>query len=102
MTPPEVLLEKALKQAKQLMSVSLHIPQYIHIPRTQHILMQEVGVAVRQEEGVTNTLDCCIRCTALARIVYGDFHWVLAKAHIQLGKAYLDLKGYPCMPAMAY
>ncbi len=54
---------------------------------------QEVGVASEQEEGVATTMDACIRCTALARIVHGDAHWVLAKTHIQLAAAYLELRG---------
>ena len=34
-----------------------------------------------------------IRCTALARIVHGDSHWMLAKTHIQLAKAYQQWNG---------
>ena len=34
-----------------------------------------------------------VRSTALARIVHGDLHWVLAKTHVQLGRAYQQLKG---------
>lgn len=34
-----------------------------------------------------------IRCTALTRIVYGSYHWKLAESHVDLGEAYLDLKG---------
>ena len=33
-----------------------------------------------------------IRCTALARIVHGDSHWMLAKAHIQLARVYQQKK----------
>ena len=36
-------------------------------------------------------IDHWIRCTALARIVYGDAHWMFAKTHIQLAKAYQQL-----------
>ena len=56
-----------------------------------------MGVVSDQEEGVAGDVSegihCCIRCTALARIVYGDAHWMLARAHIQLAQAYLQLKG---------
>lgn len=55
---------------------------------------QGVGVASKQEEGVAAALESCIRCTALARIVHGDSHWMLAKTHILLAKAYLELKGW--------
>ncbi|KAL8559960.1 hypothetical protein ACOMHN_041431 [Nucella lapillus] len=35
-----------------------------------------------------------VRCIALTRIVHGNHHWKLAKSHVDLGEAYLDLKGY--------
>ncbi|XP_059952886.1 tetratricopeptide repeat protein 23 isoform X3 [Mesoplodon densirostris] len=34
-----------------------------------------------------------MRCVALTRICYGDSHWKLAKAHVNLAQAYLQLKG---------
>ena len=34
-----------------------------------------------------------IRCTALARIVYGDGHWKLASSYVNLAQGYFDLKG---------
>ena len=84
MTPPDVLLKKAAKQAKQLLK---------QLPRvsSNRGCAPEVGVA-SDEEGVTTVLDVCIRCVALARIVYGDDHWILAKMHIQLGHVYLQLR----------
>lgn len=54
--------------------------------------MQEVGVASIPEEGVSYILDTCIRCVALARIVHGDDHWILAKMHIQLAHCYLHIR----------
>lgn len=33
-----------------------------------------------------------IRCTALTRIVHGDGHWKMARAHVNLAAAYLDHK----------
>lgn len=94
MTPPEVLLERALKQARQLIAVrhACTDPPNTHVRHTC-MLTQEMGVVRKQEEEVAGTLDLCIRCVALSRIVHGDSHWVLAKAHIQLGKAYWELKG---------
>lgn len=89
MTPPDVLLKQALKQSKQLILVRQgNIPTYELIQyRTQ-----EVGVTDEQEVGVA--VDCCIRCTGLAQIVHGDSHWILAKTHIQLARAYLELRGW--------
>lgn len=45
------------------------------------------------EEGVSNLLDTCIKCVALARIVHGDEHWILAKMHVQLANVYLQHRG---------
>ena len=33
-----------------------------------------------------------IRCTALARIVHGEGHWKVARAHVTLAAGYFDLK----------
>ncbi len=50
------------------------------------------------QEGMTSGIvDCWSRSIPLARIVHGDTHWILAKAHIQLGRAYLLFKGYLVM-----
>lgn len=35
----------------------------------------------------------CIRCVALSRILHGDNHWKLAKAHSKLSQAYLEQGG---------
>ncbi|XP_059036105.1 tetratricopeptide repeat protein 23 isoform X1 [Mustela lutreola] len=34
-----------------------------------------------------------VRCVALTRICYGDSHWKLAEAHVNLAQGYLQLKG---------
>lgn len=34
-----------------------------------------------------------MRCVALTRICYGDAHWKLAEAHVNLARGYLQLKG---------
>ena len=46
-----------------------------------------------QELDDVEVLKCWVRANALARIVYGQSHWVLAKTHVQLGKTYLDAVG---------
>ena len=43
-----------------------------------------------------------IRCTALTRIVHGNSHWKLAKSHVDLGEAYLDLKGQDASPSSTF
>ena len=35
-----------------------------------------------------------VRCLAYTRLIYGDGHWKLAKAHGKLAEAYLKRKGY--------
>lgn len=34
-----------------------------------------------------------MRCVALTRICYGDWHWKLAEAYVNLAQGYLQLKG---------
>ncbi|XP_017167734.1 tetratricopeptide repeat protein 23 isoform X3 [Mus musculus] len=34
-----------------------------------------------------------VRCVALTRICYGDWHWKLAEAYVNLAQGYLQLKG---------
>ncbi|XP_005381678.1 PREDICTED: tetratricopeptide repeat protein 23 isoform X2 [Chinchilla lanigera] len=34
------------------------------------------------------------RCIALTRICYGDCHWKLAEAHVNLAQGYLQMKGF--------
>ena len=90
MTPPDYLLEKSLKQAEKLTAVGPILKMHA---LSNYLYLQEVSVVAVQEEGVAEILDCWVQCIALSRIVHGDTHWVLAKAHIQLGRAYLELKG---------
>ncbi|XP_025082042.1 tetratricopeptide repeat protein 23-like [Pomacea canaliculata] len=66
MTPPDQLLSTAQKRARKLS------------------VLRKADRAIYEY----------IRCTALTRIVYGSYHWKLAESHVDLGEAYLDLKGY--------
>uniref|UniRef100_H3ALG0 Tetratricopeptide repeat domain 23 n=1 Tax=Latimeria chalumnae TaxID=7897 RepID=H3ALG0_LATCH len=50
-----------------------------------YITNQEADLAIKE----------LVRCTALARICYGDHHWKLARAHSNLAKEYFHLKGLP-------
>jgi tetratricopeptide (TPR) repeat protein len=65
-TPPDRLLRKAEQK----------VAQYIERKQLNEVVHE------------------LIRCTALARLVYGDRHWCLARAHTKLASGYLDLKGY--------
>ncbi|KAK7497857.1 hypothetical protein BaRGS_00010991 [Batillaria attramentaria] len=66
MTPPDQLLSIAQKRGKKLS------------------ILKKADRAIHEY----------IRCTALTRIVHGSNHWKLAESHVDLGEAYLDLKGY--------
>ncbi|XP_038640325.1 tetratricopeptide repeat protein 23 isoform X2 [Scyliorhinus canicula] len=39
------------------------------------------------------TLQELMRCVALARISFGDPHWKMAQAHVNLAEGYLEIKG---------
>ncbi|CAH1790174.1 unnamed protein product [Owenia fusiformis] len=66
MTPPDKLLKKCQKKAKH------------------YATLKKNDKALRE----------LIKCTALARIVYGDGHWKYASAYYALAEGYLELKGY--------
>lgn len=34
-----------------------------------------------------------VKCVAFSRVVYGDCHWLLAKAYAKLAQSYLELRG---------
>ncbi|XP_072032841.1 tetratricopeptide repeat protein 23-like [Amphiura filiformis] len=67
LTPPEDLLPNAEKRARR------------------HIKHEEVSDAIYE----------LTKCTALARLVYGDDNWKLAESHTNLAYAYLTLKNLP-------
>ncbi|XP_067829604.1 tetratricopeptide repeat protein 23 [Heptranchias perlo] len=48
-----------------------------------HAASQEEAPAVQE----------LMRCVALARISFGDFHWKMAQAHVNLAEGYLEVKG---------
>ncbi|GFN73508.1 tetratricopeptide repeat protein 23 [Plakobranchus ocellatus] len=66
MTPPDVKLEKSQELAKRFSS----------------------------EGKIDKAMEEFIKCVAFSRIVNGSSHWRHALAIINLGEAYLDLKGY--------
>jgi len=67
---PETLLQRAHRRIKRLLKSK-----------------QTFGSSC----GDISILDDFIRCIALTRILFGDFHWRLARAHADLALAYLDL-----------
>ncbi|ELT89607.1 hypothetical protein CAPTEDRAFT_190411 [Capitella teleta] len=67
MTPPDKHLKAAERKAKK----------YAQIPSKKDEAMRQL-----------------ICCTALARIVYGESHWRLANAYVNLAEGYCDIRGY--------
>lgn len=64
LAPPEVLLKSYRRRAREFKSMG-------------------------DERAVSD----CVRCVALSRILHGDNHWKLAKAHSKLSQAYLEQGG---------
>ena len=88
MTPPDVLLESALKQAEK------HVTQNNKVKTCTHTHTHTVYTCIHIHQLQDAAVTEWTRCTALARIVHGDSHWAFANTHIQLGKAYSN-KGLP-------
>ena len=94
MTPPTVLLEKALEEAKRAASqkearflskpISIFCEMSLHCAITPFMMYS----LPFQAEAVVRLW---VKCLTLTRIVHGNAHWELARCHIQLAKAYLDL-----------
>ncbi|XP_078056124.1 tetratricopeptide repeat protein 23 [Mustelus asterias] len=53
---------------------------------------QRARMHAASREGVP-ALQELIRCVALARISFGDLHWKMARAHVNLAEGYLEIKG---------
>ncbi|MBW02062.1 Tetratricopeptide repeat protein 23, partial [Eschrichtius robustus] len=51
------------------------------------------GVCISWAQQYKQALQELVRCVALTRICYGDSHWKLAEAHVNLAQGYLQLKG---------
>ncbi|GAB5572199.1 tetratricopeptide repeat protein 23 isoform X3 [Prionailurus iriomotensis] len=65
--------------------------KYTSKPETMSSAIEErVGLSMNRYEQAVREL---VRCMALTRICYGDSHWKLAEAHVNLAQGYLQLKG---------
>ncbi len=53
----------------------------------------DVQASQEQEVEDVEVLKCWVRANALARLVHGRSHHVVAKTHIQIGKTYLEVLG---------
>lgn len=62
-------------------------------PREKLRLCEEKARACSSSQEYKQAVRELVRCLALTRICYGDSHWKLAEAHINLAQGYLQLKG---------
>lgn len=97
MTPPTVLLGRALKQAED--ATKQKEVNYIICDNFAHFdfsisraLFQSVLYCIYTLTQAEKAVKLWTKCAALSRVVYGDTHWEWAKCHIHLAKAYLDLR----------
>nr|XP_020766555.1 tetratricopeptide repeat protein 23 isoform X1 [Odocoileus virginianus texanus] len=76
------------KLQNQLLQRALFQP-----PREKLHLSEEKAKSYASSHEYKKALHELVHCMALTRICYGDSHWKLAEAHVNLAKGYLQLKG---------
>eukprot|EP00074_Homo_sapiens_P068623 XP_011520229.1 tetratricopeptide repeat protein 23 isoform X1 [Homo sapiens] len=62
-------------------------------PREKLHLCEEKAKSYSNSHEYKQAVHELVRCVALTRICYGDSHWKLAEAHVNLAQGYLQLKG---------
>ncbi|EPY83467.1 tetratricopeptide repeat protein 23 [Camelus ferus] len=62
-------------------------------PREKLHLCEEKARSYSSSHEYKQAIHELVRCVALTRICYGDSHWKLAEAHVNLAQGYLQLKG---------
>ncbi|XP_013848677.1 tetratricopeptide repeat protein 23 isoform X2 [Sus scrofa] len=62
-------------------------------PREKLHFCEEKARSYASSHEYKQALQELVRCVALTRICYGDSHWKLAEAHINLAQGYLQLSG---------
>ncbi|XP_053437772.1 tetratricopeptide repeat protein 23 isoform X2 [Nycticebus coucang] len=63
------------------------------LPREKLHLCEEKAKSYASSHDHKQAIHELVRCVALTRICYGDSHWKLAEAHVNLAQGYLQLKG---------
>nr|KAF6412111.1 tetratricopeptide repeat domain 23 [Rousettus aegyptiacus] len=76
------------KISKQLTQTSLFQPA-----REKLHLCEENAKSYSSRHEYQQAIRELVRCVALTRICYGDPHWKLAEAHVNLAQGYLQLRG---------
>ncbi|XP_036025501.1 tetratricopeptide repeat protein 23 isoform X2 [Onychomys torridus] len=62
-------------------------------PREKLHLCEERAKSYTNSHEYKQAIQELVRCVALTRICYGDSHWKLAEAYVNLAQGYLQLKG---------
>ncbi|XP_060035309.1 tetratricopeptide repeat protein 23 [Erinaceus europaeus] len=62
-------------------------------PREKLHLCEEKAKSYSSNQEYKQAIQELVRCMALTRICYGDTHWKLAEAHVNLAQGYLQMKG---------
>uniref|UniRef100_A0A9L0S0Q8 Tetratricopeptide repeat domain 23 n=1 Tax=Equus caballus TaxID=9796 RepID=A0A9L0S0Q8_HORSE len=62
-------------------------------PREKLHLCEEKAKSYSSSQEYKQAIHELVRCVALTRICYGNSHWKLAEAHVNLAQGYLQLKG---------
>ncbi|XP_070352352.1 tetratricopeptide repeat protein 23 isoform X3 [Equus asinus] len=62
-------------------------------PREKLHLCEEKAKSYSSSQEYKQAIRELVRCVALTRICYGNSHWKLAEAHVNLAQGYLQLKG---------
>lgn len=62
-------------------------------PREKLHLCEERAKSYSSSREYKQAIQELVRCVALTRICYGDWHWKLAEAYVNLAQGYLQLKG---------
>jgi len=82
--PPEVVLRRAHRRIRRLLKASKSVGRDAGHVRSKGAVPFDA-----------TALDDFIRCIPLSRIIFGDFHWRLARSYADLALAYLDIAQLP-------
>uniref|UniRef100_A0A8D2ALL2 Tetratricopeptide repeat domain 23 n=1 Tax=Sciurus vulgaris TaxID=55149 RepID=A0A8D2ALL2_SCIVU len=63
-------------------------------PREKLHLCEEKAKSFSRSHDYKQAVQELVRCIPLTRICYGNSHWKLAEAHVNLAQGYLQLKGF--------
>ncbi|KAM7048679.1 tetratricopeptide repeat protein 23 isoform 1-T3 [Molossus nigricans] len=76
-------------------NIEVQLPQTVLFqpPREKLHLCKEKAKSHASRHEYKQAIPELVRCVALTRICYGNYHWKLAEAYVNLAQGYLQLKG---------